>query len=313
MSSKANIGIDISKNSFDVFVHETGCYKRFEMNKPHSKKAIQWIKKQKPELLALEATGGYEHFLVAELISAKLPVAVVNPRMIRDFAKSVGQLAKTDKIDAAIIARYAAIIQPSISNIISEQQQKLKSFVTRRRQLIDLRVVEKNHKEHARYSEIAQSIESVINNLNQEIETIEKAITENIHSDPDLEKKLSILKSVPGIGDITAAMLIADLPELGSFNRSQVAAMVGVAPINRDSGQYRGKRMTGSGRRHIRKALFMAMLSIIRYNPKLSPFYKRLVAAGKAKMVALIATMRKLLVIINTMIKNNQYWNYQKA
>lgn len=313
MSYNAHIGIDVAKASFDAYVHETGCYKHFEMNKPDIKKAIQWIKKQKPQLLALEATGGYEYFLVAELVAAKIPVAVINPRRIRDFAKSVGQLAKTDKIDASIIARYASVIRPNVSTIVSQQQKKLKSLVARRRQLVNLRSAEKNHKEHVHFTEIQQSIKAVIETLDQEIKKIEEMISDNIYSDPDMQENLEILTSVPGIGDTTAAMLMADLPELGSFNRAQIAAMVGVAPINRDSGTYRGKRMTGSGRRHIRKSLFMAMLSIIRCNPKLKPFYNRLVLSGKAKMVALIATMRKLLVILNTMVKNKECWNYQNS
>ena len=311
MSRNVDVGIDVSKNNFDVFIHEMSCHKQFQMEKADVKKAIRWFKKQQPNLLVLEATGGYEHFLVAELVSAKLPVAVINPKMIRDFAKSVGQLAKTDKMDAAIIARYAAVIEPNISPIVSKQQQKLKSLVARRRQLVQMRVIEKNHKEQAHFTEIKKSIQLILQALEHEIESIEKAIMDNIHADAELREKLAILKSVPGIGNITAAVLIADLPELGSFNRAEVAKMVGVAPINRDSGRYRGKRMTGPGRRHVRKALYMAMLSVIRHNKQLRPFYERLTGTGKLKMVALVATMRKLLVILNTMIKNKEHWKYQ--
>ena len=311
--SQNHLGIDVSKSSFDVFVHETQDYKPYQMNTAHIKKAIQWMKRQKPKLITLEATGGYEYTLVAELVAAKLPVAVINPRMIRDFAKSVGQLAKTDKIDAAIIARYAATVRPKLTDVLSKQQHKLRSLVTRRRQLVQLRANEKNHKEHVRYDEIEDSIQSVILNLTQEIEKIDQTINEMIRSDPDMQRKSNLLQSVPGVGENTAAMLLADLPELGQFNRAQVAAMVGVAPINRDSGKYRGKRMTGSGRRHVRKSLFMSMLSVIQYNPQLKPFYDRLVEAGKAKMVALIATMRKLLIILNSMLKNDQPWRYNSA
>lgn len=303
------IGIDVSKNSFDVVVYETKLHKTFSMTKGHIRKSIQWMKKQTPQLIVLEATGGYEYTLTASMITAKLPVAVINPRQIRDFAKSTGQLAKTDKIDAQVIAHYAAVIQPVISDSLSKQQHKLKTFIARRKQLVDLRSIEKNHKEHAYYKEVDSSINSVIKNLDQEILRIEKMITDHIHSDPDVLEKLSRLTSVPGIGDTTAATLIANLPELGTLNRRQIASLVGVAPMNRDSGQFRGKRMTGGGRSTVRKALFMCMLVIIQYNEKLKAFYTRLVNAGKPKMVAIIATMRKLLIILNSMIKNNCDWS----
>lgn len=305
------IGIDVSKASFDVAVHSTTTHKSFEMTQGHIRKFIQWAKKQKPKLIALEATGGYEHSLVASMITAKLPVSVINPRQVRDFAKSTGQLAKTDKIDARIIAHYAALIQPAIAESLTQQQHKLKTLTARRRQLVDLRIIEKNHKEHAYYQEIDSSINSVIQNLDQEIARIEKMITDHIQSDPQILEKLSRITSVPGIGNTTAATLIANLPELGSLNRREIAALVGVAPMNRDSGQFRGKRMTGGGRRTVRNALFMCMLVIIQYNDKLKAFYHRLVDAGKPKMVALIATMRKLLIILNSMIKNNCDWDPQ--
>lgn len=308
MSLTTNIGIDVSKERFDLVVHETQVHKQFEMTKSQIRKASLWIKEQNPKLIVLEATGGYEHTLVAELIAAKLPVAVINPRHIRDFAKAVGQLAKTDKADATVIARYAEAIAPQISEVLSQQQQKLQALVVRRRQLVDFRACEKNHKEHVVHKEIIQSIQTVIEKLTSEIETIEKMITDLISSDSDMQNKIDRLTTVPGIGKTTAALLISDLPELGCLNRREIAALVGVAPINRDSGQFKGKRMTGRGRGKVRKALFMAMLSVIQFNRPLQSFYQNLVAAGKAKMVALIATMRKLVVILNSMLKNNQNW-----
>lgn len=308
MSQKTNIGIDVSKNSFDVFIHETNNHQIFNMTTIEIKKAVKWIKKNNPKLIVLEATGGYENRLTIELASAKMPVAVINPRHIRNFAKAVGQLAKTDKIDAAMIARYAAIIAPELRDLLSVQQQELKMLVARRRQLVELRVAEKNHKEHAQFIEIVQSVDTVIENLSAEIERIEKMISDFIKSDPQMHDKIQRLTTVPGIGSTTAATLISELPELGSLNRRQIASLVGLAPMNRDSGKFRGKRMTGGGRKNIRKALFMASLSVIQFNPKLKHFYKHLVNSGKAKMIALVATMRKLIVILNTMLKNNQDW-----
>ena len=311
--SSTNIGIDVSKERFDLVIHETKAHKQYEMTKRDLRKATSWLKKQKPKLIVLEATGGYEHTLVAELISAQLPVAVINPRHIRDFAKATGQLAKTDKADATVIAHYASAIAPKVSEALSQQQQRLKALVVRRRQLVEFRASEKNHKEHVHHKEILASIEQVIEKLTLEIESIEKMITDLIHADPDMQEKIDRLTTVPGIGKTTAAVLISDLPELGQFNRREIAALVGVAPINRDSGKFKGKRMTGYGRGHVRKALFMAMLAVIQFNPRLRSFYQNLLAVGKAKMVALVAAMRKLVVILNSMLKNNQSWKYQAA
>ncbi len=313
MRASCHIGIDVSKNSFDVFIYETAIHKKFEMNKKQIHTALNWIKKQEPVLIVLEATGGYECTLVAELVTMKLPFVISNPRLIRDFAKATGKLAKTDTIDAAVIAHYAAVIKPKIRPLLNEQEQKLSALTTRRRQLVDARAVEKNHREHSHLPEVKSSVELIINQLTIEIEKIEKLINEIISSDPDMNNKIDQITTVPGIGKATAAILIADLPELGSLNRKQIAALIGVAPINRDSGQYRGKRMTGSGRRNVRSALFMAMLSSIQFNPILKKFYKHLVDQGKSKMVALIAAMRKLIVILNSMLKNNEAWRLKIA
>ena len=312
MSPKnTNIGIDVAKTSFDVFVHETKTHKTFNMTTIDIHKAVQWIQEQNPKIVVLEATGGYEHSLVAELASASLPMAIINPRQIRNFAKATGRLAKTDKIDSMMIAQYAAVIAPKLTDVLSSQQQRLKMLVVRRRQLVEMRATEKNHQEHARITEVIESIKAVILSLTEEIEHIEKMISDHIQNDPQMQNKINCLTSVPGIGPATAAALIADLPELGRLNRRQIASLVGLAPMNRDSGLFRGKRMTGGGRKNVRKALFMASLAVIQFNPALRKFYNRLVDSGKSKMTALVATMRKLIVILNTMLKNNQTWNYE--
>jgi transposase len=313
MSAPSNIGIDVSKDKFDVFIHETSLHKQFEMTKGHIRKSISWIKHRKPGLIVLEATGGYERSLVAELVATGLPVAVINPRNIRDFARATGKLAKTDAIDAAVIAHYAAVIKPHARECLNAHQERLAALSSRRRQLVEARAVEKNHKEQARLPEIQKSIETVIENLTREIENIEAMITELISQDPDMKNKVDCLTSMPGIGPTTAAVLVSDLPELGTLNRRQIAALIGVAPMNRDSGQFRGKRMTGSGRKKVRTSLFMATLSVVRFNEPLKIFYNRLVAQGKAKMVAMVAAMRKLIVILNSMIKNNQSWRLKAA
>jgi transposase len=303
-----HIGIDVSKNSFDVVVHESDVHKQFQMTKGHIRKAMQWIKKQTPKLIALEASGGYEHTLVAELVTSKLTVAVINPRFVRDFAKSQGALAKTDKVDAGIIAQYAAVLKPKETTILSKDQVRLKTLVLRRRQLVGLRACEKNHKEQVIDKDVTSSIKTITQSLSDEIERIEKVILDIIQSDPNMQDKIQRMASVPGIGQTTATVLLSDVPELGTLNRRQIAALIGVAPMNRDSGQFRGKRMTGSGRSKIRTALFMAMLSVIRINRPLKHFYERLLKNGKTKMVAIIATMRKLIIILNTMLKTQQNW-----
>jgi len=311
MSQHTYVGIDVSKKSFDVAVDGESEHQKYQMNKTDLKKSIKYFKKQKPKLIVLESTGGYERTLVVELVQAKLPVSIINPRMIRDFAKSTGQLAKTDKIDAFIIAQYAATIKPKLSKVLDENTQELKEFIRRRKQLIYLRSITKNHKEHATHPTVIDSVDLTIQNLTQQINDIEQSINNHIHSDPDFKQKHDRLMSVPGIGSATASTILTDLPEIGTFNRCEIAAIVGVAPINRDSGQFRGKRMTGGGRRHLRKALYMPVVAIIRCNQKLKSFYQKLVNSGKPKMLALIATMRKLLIIMNSMIKNKTNWNSQ--
>lgn len=303
-----HIGIDVSKSSFDLVIHESGAHHQFEMTIGQIRNAINLIKEQNPKLIVLEATGGYEQKLVTELASASLPIAVINPRFIRDFAKATGALAKTDKFDATIIARYAATLQPQVTLILSKNQLKLKTLIVRRRQLIEFRSSEKNRAQQACDKDIKASINTIAKSITKEIDRIEQKILDIIQSDPDMQDKIQRLTSVPGIGNTTAAMLISDLPELGQLNRKQIASLVGLAPKNRDSGLYRGKRMIGSGRSKIRTGLFMAVLSIIQYNPKLKSFYKRLLDNGKCKMLAITATMRKLVVILNTMIKEQQNW-----
>jgi transposase len=286
---------------------------QFENSAAGVKECISLCLKVKPGIIVMEATGGYEYLTAAKLSVQGLPIAVVNPRRIRDFARAIGMTAKTDKIDAKVIALYAANCQPIPQGRIDDNSRKLKALTARRQQLLDMRIAENNRIEHSIDKEICRSIEIVIKTINKEIEKVDRQIQDRIDNMPQLRQKTEKLSSVPGIGDTTAAMLVSELPELGTFNRRQIAALVGVAPINRDSGTFRGKRMTGGGRRSVRNRLFMPTLVAIRYNPALRRYYQRLVYdEGKTKMVAIIAAMRKLLCIMNAMLKNNQAWKPKK-
>lgn len=304
------IGIDVSKMFFDMYVLPTDQNERFSNDNVGIQQCLRRCQHIQPELIVMEATGGYESLLAATLQAEGLAVSVVNPRRIRDFAKASGQMAKTDALDARIIARYGAILQPAPTEQISDNARKLKALVARRHQLVQMHTAESNRVEHAVDQEIKSSLAAVARTIEKQIEKMDKQIKDHIDRQPELKQKANALKSVPGIGDTTANMLVAELPELGLYNRRQIAALVGVAPMNRDSGMFRGKRMTGGGRRHIRARLFMPTLVAIRYNPVLKSYYQRLVQQqGKCKMVAITAAMRKLLCIMNTMLKNNQQWN----
>jgi len=303
------IGIDVSKAKLDVHVLKDKKDIQFDNSAEGIKGCIELCRAVKPELIAMEATGGYEYFVAAKLCAEGFAVAVVNPRMVRDFARALGKTAKTDKIDAMVIARFAANCQPLPQNRVSDNSRKLKALTARRQQLLDIRISESNRMEHAIDREIRRSIEKVIKIIESEIESVDRQIREHIDNMPQLKGKTEKLRSVPGIGDTTAAMLVSELPELGTFNRREIAALVGVAPMNRDSGTFRGKRMTGGGRRDVRNRLFMPTLVAIRHNPVLKKYYQRLVNKEcKTKMVAIIAAMRKLLCIMNAMLKNNQQW-----
>ena len=303
------IGIDVSKQSFDVVLHSTGEHRQFQQSPEGLDECLQWFLSLKPSLIVMEATGGYELDLCIYLQAAELPVAVVNPKRSRDFARACGKLAKTDKIDAAMIARYAATLQPPPQERISASARKIKALVARRRQLVEMITAEKGRREHARHSEINSSHSTVLQVLEEEKMRLESTIKYHINQTPELQKKADLIKSVPGVGDTTASLLIAELPELGMLNRREIAALVGVAPINRDSGTMRGKRMTGGGRTTVRRGLYMATLVATKHNESIRPYYLRLQKKGKAKMTALIAAMRKLLIILNSMVKNNKSWS----
>jgi len=306
---KTYIGIDVAKAHLDVYDTTTTRHIRFDNSRLGIKKCLRYIVSLQPELIVLESTGGYELELAIALSDASLPVTVVNPRQVRDFGRATGRLAKTDRIDAMLLARYAATMNPPLRAIPDKHTRRMKALVVRRTQLITLRIAETNRREHLHDPEIAQSIDDVVLTIDREIQKIEQRLDELIDCLPELKQKKQTLMSVPGIGATTATMLLTEVPELGRLNRRQLAALIGVAPINRDSGSYRGKRMTGGGRRNVRTRLYMPTVVACRHNPVLKTYYQRLLNKGKTKMTALVAVMRKLLVIINTMIKKGEAWN----
>lgn len=308
------VGIDVSKKFLDVAFSHQHATQRFENSHAGYKQLIAHLGKQNIQRIVLEATGGYERGVVAACLNVKgkrrLPVVVANPRQVRAFAKAIGQLAKTDEIDARVLARFAQVIEPEVREFPDEKALELQEKIARREQLMQIRTAETNRLKQANSKMVSQSIQSVIDLLNQQIQQINDELDRLIRSSLAWQEKRDLLKGVPGVGDQTARCLIAQLPELGRCSRQQIAALVGVAPINRDSGMMRGRRVTFGGRASVRHVLFMATLSAIRYNPIIRVHYEKLVAVGKKKMVALVACMRKLLTILNAMIREGKAWKY---
>jgi transposase len=300
------VGIDIAKDHLDVHLLPEGA--RFTcLHDPDGiASLVSRLQAENPSVIIMEATGGYEITLAAELGAAGLPVAVVNPRQVRDFAKGIGKLAKTDAIDAFVLARFGETNRPEPQPIPTDEQQQLKELVTRRRQLIALRAAEKNRRYSARSKRVHQSIHTVITTLDREIEEIDKDVDSLIRNSPLWREKEQLLKTFKGVGPVTAKIVMAKLPELGKLNRQEIASLVGLAPLNKDSGRMRGKRMISGGRKDVRDALYMAALSAVRHNKVIKPFYERLMQAGKIYKVAMVACMRKILVILNAMVKENR-------
>lgn len=308
-----HIGVDLAKHSFDAVVLETGEHRTFKTTRGEIAKAVRWIAKHARPMVVMEATGNYEADLVDALHEAKVDLAVMNPRWIRKFAESFGQLAKTDKIDATLLAEYAKRMQPHPQESTSKALKTLRELVTRRNQIVQMRTMEVGHREHVRSKKVQRSIRALAKQLDNQQAEIEKEIREHVNDDSDFRGRVKLMQTMPGIGETTAIMLAVELPELGRCNRQEIAALVGVAPINRDSGQLKGRRRTRAGRKKVRTGLYMAAVSASCHNPPLREFYQRLRAAGKSGLVALIAVMRKLLVILNSMLARNEPWRAMKT
>lgn len=306
--TKAVVGIDVGKEQLDVGVATEKRVRSWANDEAGRAELSDWIVGQGASLVVVEASGGYEAALVSELVERGQEVALVNPTRVRAFARAEGILAKTDKIDAGVIARFGATMKPQARVRREKGQVELNEQVTRRRQLVLMLTAEKNRLQTASPTMRAY-IASHIGWLQAEIEALEQQISQGIKANPAWAETAKRVESVPGVGFITAATLVADLPELGQLNRQKIAALVGVAPFNHDSGKQRGKRRIFGGRTSVRSVLYMATLSAIRHNPVIKSFYQRLLNKGKLKKVALTACMRKLLVILNTMVKSGQDWN----
>jgi len=302
------VGIDVAKDKLDVFTAANQKLITIPNDPLGHRELIKILKENECKRICLEATGGLERKLVERLANDNFEVSVVNPRQIRDFAKAAGKLAKTDAIDAQVIALFAQRMQPRITVPLSKVQQKLKDLTARRRQLSGDIVREQNRLSSAHDRDVTRMISKMILLLQKQLATLEAKIKAVIQSDELMQRRAKILASVPGIGPASVGVLISELPELGKLNRKQIARLIGVAPTNRDSGTLRGKRTIGGGRVHIRNALFMPTIVAKLHNPAIRHFYDRLVADGKPKLVALIAAMRKLITILNTLIKNETQW-----
>jgi transposase len=238
---------------------------------------------------------------------------MINPRQVRDFAGAIGQLAKTDRLDALVLAEFASRVKPAPQAKVPEKRRELEALVTRRRQLLEQQVAETNRQQQTQNKFIQQTLQRMLKAIDREIKAVEERIAELLQSDEDWRAKLQLLQSVPGVGPVTGATLMAELPELGQLNRQQIAALAGVAPYPRDSGQFRGKRAIWGGRRKVRSVLYMAALAARRFNPVIRAFAQRLVIAGKSFKAIQVACIRKLLVILNTMLKNNTHWDSKKS
>ena len=309
---ETNIGIDTGKHQLDIYVRPCGDAFSVENNEKGIKDAIKRIKKYQPTRVIIEATGRLEMPFACAASKAHLPIVIANTFQVHKFAQSTGKLAKTDKLDAAMIAHYGEALKPRLSEIKADNIQRISDLLVRRSQLLEMRTMEKNRFSiHSK--ELKRSNTRIIKHLNKEIDWVEAKLDTLIEDTPDWNKTLQILLSVKGVGKVLAYTLLSDLPELGQLNRKEIAALIGVAPMNRESGAYRGKRRIRGGRARIRTIMFMAMMSTVQSNPRFKRDYQRLVAKGKPKKVALVACMRKMITILNVMVKKQTMWDENMA
>lgn len=302
------VGIDVAKAELVTGLRPTAESFAVPNDDAGIAAVVKRLKLLSPALIVLEATGGYETAAVASLAAAGLPVVVANPRQVRDFAKATGQLAKTDRVDAFILALFAERVRPPVRPLPDEQTRILNALLTRRRQLLEMLTAEKNRFAHAQ-DPVRRDIANHIRWLERRVADVDKDLDQTIQQSPVWRAKENLLRSVPGVGPVVSRTLMADLPELGALDRKKIAALVGVAPLARDSGTMRGRRMVWGGRAPVRAVLYMGTLVATKHNPVIRDFYTRLVAAGKPKKVAMTACMRKLLTILNAMARSNTRWN----
>lgn len=297
------VGIDVSKTQLDVAIGQKGEYWQANNDAVGIIRTVEHLKALQPALIVVESTGGLEVALITELFAAQLPFALVHPKRVRDFARSIGLLAKTDKLDARLLSRFGKTIKPPVSRLPGVAEQNLNAFMLRRRQLLDILVMEKNHLFSTRLS-MRLDVEKHIAWLEAEIADLDQQIDDQVHQIPIFKEKEAILRSAKGVGPVLCAKLLSGLPELGLMDRKKIAALVGVAPYNDDSGRHRGKRSIKGGREDVRRVLYMATLAASRSNPVIKPFYQSLRKQGKLHKVALVACMRKFLTILNAMVRD---------
>lgn len=305
--SNTYVGIDVAKEHLDVALGVDAPPARLPYTAAGLKQLLEHLQGVTAPQIILEATGGLELRLMAELWAAHLPVARINPQRVREFAKASGRLAKTDALDARLLAQFGAALRPAATPLPSEQTHALAALVSRRRQVVDMRTMESNRLLSAAPT-MQPHIQKHLTWLDEEIATLEREISDCIQNTPDWAAKDALLQSVPGIGHITARTLLAEMPELGTIDRKKIAALVGVAPFNHDSGHTRRKRYIQGGRPAVRSVLYMATIAATRFNPTIRAFYEHLLQAGKEKKLAIVACMRKLLTILNAMVRDNSAW-----
>ncbi len=302
------VGLDVGKQRVDLHVRPTDETLSVASDEAGLAPLVARLQVLRPALVVLEATGGYEMPVAVALTTAGIPVAVVNPRQIRDFARAMGQLAKTDALDARAIALFAEAVRPPARPLPSAQAQVLGEMVTRRRQLVEMLGAESNRRQQVRARQVQRRLDDHIKWLRKALEKLEQDLADAIRSSPVWRERENLLTSVPGIGPVTASTLIAELPELGQLDRRRIAALAGLAPMNRDSGTLRGRRMITGGRPSVRRVLYMATVSALRCNPTIHAFYGRLTERGRPTKVALIAAMRKLLTMLNAIVRDGTVW-----
>ncbi len=310
--NEINVGVDVGKEQLDVYIRPLELYFTVTNDDKGISKAIKELKKYKVTCIVIEATGRYEHALVVACAKTKLPFVIANPIHIRKFAGAIGQLAKTDKLDAKLIAHYGEAIKPALSQLKPEYLQRMSDLLSRRCQLMTMQTMEKNRLQ-IMPKEISSLITPVLTVIKNQLDKVDNKLLKLIENCPEYKLKNEIIQSMKGVGNVVAFNLLSNMPELGYLTNKQAAALVGVAPINRESGIYKGKRIIRGGRHQIRTAMYMAMLSAIQCNPVFKDTYQRLLTTGKAKKTALIACVRKMIVILNAMVRDGVYWNPNMA
>lgn len=312
MDKPCLVGVDVSKDTLDI-AWSDGRAESIANEAKAIEDFVARVKAASASQVVMEATGGYERTVLLMLSRAGVPAVAVNPRQVRDFAKAMGRLAKTDRIDARILCEFAERMKPEVRVVPDEQLMELEAIVQRRQQLVEMLAAEKNRQKQASSRIVARSIQQNIAFLSKQLSDVDEDLDSRLKKTPIWQAKADLLTTVPGVGRVTALRLCASLPELGTLDRKQIAALVGIAPLNRDSGQHQGKRQCWGGRAAVRTALYLATLTARKYEPSLKAFHTRLIAAGKAKKVALIACARKLLVTLNAMVRQQSAWQRLEA